>query len=74
MLAIQTGIAHYHCLYTEEAVAFKMPGVLSDSSGMQYIRRMLNKEFSVSTRKFFLKYPTEIRGAANIRGHITGGF
>ena len=33
MLAIQSGIAKYHWLYSQGAVAFQMPGVFSDSTG-----------------------------------------
>ena len=33
MLAIQSDIAKYRCLYSQGAVAFQTPGVFSDSPG-----------------------------------------
>ena len=33
MLAIQSNIAKYHCLYIQGAVAFQTPGIFFDSPG-----------------------------------------
>ena len=35
MLAIQSGVAEYHCLYTQGAVASQTPGVFFDSPGRE---------------------------------------
>ena len=35
MLAIQSGIAKYRCLYTQGAVAFQTPGLFLDSPGIK---------------------------------------
>ena len=42
MLAIQSNIAKYHCLFIQRVVAFQMPGVFFDSPGIQfgYINRI----------------------------------
>ena len=39
MLAIQSGIEKYHCLYAQGAVASHTPGVFFDSPGIIFDRK-----------------------------------
>ena len=41
MLAIQSGIANYHCLYTQGAEAFQTSGVFFDSPGIVYREELM---------------------------------
>ena len=59
MLAIQSGIAKYHCLYTQGAVAFQTPGVFSDSPGSVRLNMLLchiNLTKSFVRSRFLRKY------------------
>ena len=55
MLAIQSNIAKYHCLYTQGAVAFQTPGIF-DSPGSKEV-----KMYNAFLKKFDYISPFQIR-------------
>ena len=59
MLAIQSGIAEYHGLYTQGAVASQTPGVFFDSPGS-----MINS-FVAACFKNLLFYACMLTGSGN---------